>query len=585
MLGKKVIKSVWETIPKKEQNTLRKFTILQSSLSSLDLITVLLLGSSATIAYRTVTKDYKPSKIELLISNFFHTNPNSIQVLLVLSILSIITLITKNLLGMFFSYKFLYTLSNLELKLSTKAFTNFIRSKPKIVYDLTPAEFQWMISTAPNRIISGFILPINNLFADLVSTFFLVTFAFLVSPVTTFVISFFSILFFLVYNRFIGIRTTKYGFISKSESIDLNNLTTSIFSGFKEVKIYGITKKIIQQFSAKRQIIANLSQKVQWINSLFKYVSELIIVIAGTLIMIIEIARTDLRHSITTLVIFLAIGFRLIPISQRLQAAFNSIRISSGMIDSFLKFNSILNKNINEIDFQDEQFEKEILTNESGVEVIFEDVTYEVENKTILQNVNLHIPAGECILIVGESGAGKTTIIDLIMGLNNPTHGNITLKQNGKMIDVKKSIFCGYSTQIPLIVEGTLENNIKFFNSENINLTKSNLIEKLNLTELNQLQNRTASENFIEKNNDFSGGEKIRIGVARTILSNKPLLIFDEPTNSLDFQNRKKVIDSIREFSTNHNSTIFIVAHNPEEFDFASKIINIKNANVDVSII
>jgi ABC-type transport system involved in cytochrome bd biosynthesis fused ATPase/permease subunit len=106
------------------------------------------------------------------------------------------------------------------------------------------------------------------------------------------------------------------------------------------------------------------------------------------------------------------------------------------------------------------------------------------------------------------------------------------------------------------------------------------LLDKFNLSKLEKNQNRIESDNFVEKNNDFSGGEKIRIGVARALLSKRPLLIFDEPTNSLDLENRQQVIEAIKEIYETTNTTLIIVAHNPDEFNFANKILRIKNASV-----
>ena len=199
--------------------------------------------------------------------------------------------------------------------------------------------------------------------------------------------------------------------------------------------------------------------------------------------------------------------------------------------------------------------------------------------KIIFENINFKIKKGQKISIIGETGSGKTTLIDLISGLIKPTKGKITVDgsiiSNGDCINWWKKI--SYMPQNPFIFNDTIYNNISLF--EEPSKEKFDLIEKfIEIVELKQfLKLKKLDDILISDGLDISGGEKQRIGIARALFADSDL-IFDESTSALDKNTEKNIIDNILNFDK--RKTIIFVTHKNYPLLKSDKIFEIRNKNI-----
>lgn len=210
----------------------------------------------------------------------------------------------------------------------------------------------------------------------------------------------------------------------------------------------------------------------------------------------------------------------------------------------------------------------------------FSNVSFSyVEEKNILENINFSINKGEKIALVGETGAGKTTIINLILGFYKINSGNIMF--DGKNIDdislesLRKNI--SFIQQKPYVFNDTIKRNI-IVNNES-NLSDEKIIDILKLVDLyNKVTNFKNGIYECVNDNSFSKGEKQLLAFARAIAKETSIYIFDEPTSNVDIENEKKIKKIINDVLK--NATIIIIAHRPATIDNVDRVFRVKNKKV-----
>ena len=210
----------------------------------------------------------------------------------------------------------------------------------------------------------------------------------------------------------------------------------------------------------------------------------------------------------------------------------------------------------------------------------FSNVSFSyVEEKNILENINFSINKGEKIALVGETGAGKTTIINLILGFYKINSGNIMF--DGKNIDdislesLRKNI--SFIQQNPYVFNDTIKRNI-IVNNES-NLSDEKIIDILKLVGLyNKVINFKDGIYECVNDNSFSKGEKQLLAFARAIAKETSIYVFDEPTSNVDVESEiqlKKVIDNLSK-----DSTVIIIAHRPATIENVDKVLKVENGKV-----
>ena len=267
--------------------------------------------------------------------------------------------------------------------------------------------------------------------------------------------------------------------------------------------------------------------------------------------------------------------YRIIPSVLRIVRALQTLNYDTPVIDQLLL--SLKQKS-------DEEFKKKYqnLNFLKKISVQNLSFTYSKNQKKIINEVNLEIKKGDRIGIIGKSGIGKSTLVDLILGLLNPTKGNILV--DGK--DIKENLkgwrdLIGYVPQKINVIDGSLRDNIIFgFNS----LENSEIVIKLNkiikITELEDfIKNSKNGIHTIvgDKGLDLSGGQLQRLAIARALFKSPEILILDESTNALDEITEKKIIKNLIENKGEQNQSIIMISHNRELLKFCDRIYEIKN--------
>jgi ABC-type bacteriocin/lantibiotic exporter with double-glycine peptidase domain len=214
--------------------------------------------------------------------------------------------------------------------------------------------------------------------------------------------------------------------------------------------------------------------------------------------------------------------------------------------------------------------------------LVLDNVSYAYPNSDIqsLKNINLRIDKGDFIGLVGPSGAGKTTLVDLMLGFLKPSSGLIQFNQ----VDAHKEInkwrsYCAYLPQEIFLIDGTLEQNITL---ERTKVDSRHLASALKLSKLESLVNDLPNgldTSMGDKGVRLSGGQKQRVAIARSIYNKREVLILDESTSALDSETEKAVIEEI--LTLRNEKTIIAIAHRVSTLKECNKIFRMNDGRIE----
>ena len=330
------------------------------------------------------------------------------------------------------------------------------------------------------------------------------------------------------------------------------------FNASKEVKVGGLEQSFTQRFSESAEIYAKTSTSADVIKQLPRFFLEGI-VFGGIMIIILYImAQTgNFNTALPIVSLYVFAGYRLMPALQQIYASLTILKFVEPSLDKLYEDVKKLKP------FIENQNQGVLPFNEA---IVLKNIHYNYPNttRTTLKNINLTIPAKSTVGFVGSTGCGKTTTMDIILGLLEAQKG--TLEIDGKVITKKNSRSwqrsIGYVPQYIHLSDDTVESNIAFgIETKNINLEsvkKASKIANLHefvLEELPDKYQTIIGEDGIR----LSGGQRQRIGIARALYHNPKVLILDEATSALDNETEKVVMEAIS--NLNKNMTIILIAH------------------------
>jgi ATP-binding cassette, subfamily B, bacterial PglK len=331
----------------------------------------------------------------------------------------------------------------------------------------------------------------------------------------------------------------------------------------RETKILNREKYLIDIFKSQVDEVERHSFFLHFLSQTPRLFLEFIAIFAVSLIAIIFVLIDLTSEQILPIISLLAVcSVRLIPAFNMIVSSLSSrmfLLASLKIVSSAIK-NTQTEKNFHDIDDSENILKNDFFKNA----IILKDVTFshQSSNKKILEEISLNVKQGQKIGIIGKSGAGKSTLIDLILGLINPETGKILI-DNEELKDNIQSWqrLIGYVPQDIYLLDDTIKNNIAFgLDKKDIN--NDAVSKSLKLAKLNDFVNSLPDkENTMVGNRGIkvSGGQKQRIGIARALYNNPKILIFDEATSSLDFENERQIMDEV--YNVSKERTLFIITH------------------------
>lgn len=511
--------------------------------------------------------DFKEKISEFYFLNFIEDLNNQDYIILSLLVISFIFLL-KFIFLTALNYKQNKFLFYLNSKISIKIFENILNLD---YLDFKKRELSEMLKNITadvnhfNLFLTAGITFIIEFFMSIVILIILL----IVEPVgTLLVFGFFS----LITIVFLGLTKkliTRLG-KSRSESEGLIfKYISEALNSFKEININRSNNFFTKKYSIIRNNYGTISAKNSTINNFPRLYLEFTGVIAiSAFILFLNIVTEDLSSFIGKTVIFIAGSFKLIPSINRMISSLTQMKFFRASLDVVISNykQAAKNKPLDNHEFllQDE--------------IYFSNISLKYGLKEVFSNVNLSIKKGEIIGVLGQSGSGKSTFLDLFTGLLSPSSGVIKIdgvKRNLTTQNWRKMI--SYVDQNSFLFNESIVDNILFGKEKSDeNISKINLILKsLNLKSFLDDHDPVGSNG-----NRLSGGQKQRISIARAMFKDKDILLFDEPTSSLDNQTERFFIDFLSKFKG--VKTIVIVSHKKSTLNFCDKIFEIIDNKINV---
>ena len=544
-------------------------------LGLLDLVGVILLGTVGTLAFKSISDDSRPTKLELFLGNLIPGEISTENLILILGIAAILVLAAKTISQAIMNYKLAKFQARIETEIALKAFRRIIMSKASEFNSNKYSDYQYALTVGANRFVNGIIGSVIAFSSDTITTLIMAGFAFYASPIAFLAAFLIFLITYLLINGPIHDRSKSYGEEAAKIYVSMSEHILENFKGIKEISVYGKGDKLSQEFNQEKARSSILNQKMLWISSVTRYFLEISILVSAMGIVGVLLLTSDIRRSITVLVIFMAIGFRLIPNIQRMQNSLVTIRIAEGTTKGLM---SILDSGDKENEIGMQRHSISTGFDSMNIQNVFFDYP---DSSGALCDISFRLSKNKCLAIVGESGSGKTTLADLIAGINSPSSGTIIFEKIGSPDNSPKiAPTIAYVSQNSSLFGDDVYENIAF-GSNDIIIDKDrieSILSNLNLIDLLTDSETTGLRLIRSDGTNLSGGERQRIAIARSEYADTQIVVFDEPTSSLDETNREKVIDYIKRIR-NHK-TIIIVTHTLELLEYCDSVLQLENGQI-----
>ena len=364
----------------------------------------------------------------------------------------------------------------------------------------------------------------------------------------------------------------KTSFLNQEKIAELISLIDQNISGIKIIKAFNKENFVLKIFNAENEKQKNIANKVLWKKDLSSPMSEALSTI--TMVIIIWVGGSMVLNDSFQAESF--IGFtimfsQIIPPTKSLTSSIYSIKKGAAALN---RINELLN-------YKEEKTSRKLETiNTFKDKILFSNVNFSYENQNVLKNISFSIKKGEKIGIVGESGCGKTTIIDLLLNFHSINSGSIKIDSeniNNQNLSKLRSLF-GLVSQDVFLFNDSIINNISFGNASTDLEKIVGSSKKANAHQfISKLEN---GYNTLIKNQgkNLSAGEKQRISIARALFGNYPILIFDEATSSLDSKSSKHIQDTIN--SIGKDKTCIIITHKLQSIKNLDRIFVMKDGEI-----
>lgn len=415
----------------------------------------------------------------------------------------------------------------------------------------------------------GLLVALLTFFSELIVAGMLIIAVFIITPIVTFAVAVVLLVLVLLIYRVLNPIFRKAGKETQISTAGMNKWLLQSIQGIKEIKVSAKEEFFQKNYSYFGTRYINAIRRNRILELCPKFLIEAVSM--STMFMVVASLIYTGSNMETVIPILSAVAMaamRLMPSVNRITACLSAIAHEEPMLDQLLE-------NLSDVNGEKESCKPESVShfnrNGKGMparrfhdKIVFHKVTYHYPESEayVLQGASMTIRKGEAIGIVGASGAGKTTAVDIIMGLLHPEEGGIYIDgisiQDG-LHDWLQQI--GYIPQMIFMLDGTIKENVAFGIDDN-EVSEEQVWRALKEASLDGFV-KTLPEGIRteigERGIRLSGGQRQRIGIARALYQNPEILVFDEATSALDHETEASIMESIN--SLQGQKTMIIIAH------------------------
>ena len=512
---------------------------------------------------------------------FTHIHLNGIeQYLVVLSALIAVIYLVKNIYLSFLQNVILSFSYTTRMNLATRLLTTYMNEPYTFHLSKNIAEMQRCLQSDTSQFMS-LINSCLQLTVEMVTCLALAAYLFHTSHSITVVIGVLLLLciglFFMISKKV----SSRLGRQNENYNAKLFQWINQSLGGIKELKILQREEYFIDSYKTNYKKLIWGARVNELIAALPKYIVETVAMVGLVFAIIIKLlfGHGALETFIPQIAVFAVAAFRLLPSVGRVNAYINSIMYNKASLDMIYDdLKEIDSEPVQEIEWQEKK-EKWIFT--KGVTVEHVSYHYPDSDVEVLHDISLEIPKGKTVALIGPSGAGKTTLADIILGLLPPISGVIRMDQHNVYENLRSwREKLGYIPQSIYLSDDTIRNNVAFgiYEAQIDDNAIWKALEKAQLKEFVQGLENGLDTYVGDRGVRLSGGQRQRIGIARALYHDPEILVLDEATSALDSSTEQAVMESIE--SLQGLKTMIIIAHRLTTIKNADLVYEVSGGNV-----
>jgi len=555
------IKKVISLLENKDRRKLLLVLVVNTFLAFLDLLGVALIGATSAILVRGLQGQNVGDQVSsfLMFLNIEELQQRDLLILLGSS--AIFFFIMKTILSVYFLRRTLRYMSVRNAQISSSLVSKMLNRPVEKIFSKSIQYQIYNVTRGVERLVGGAVTSLVVIASDLVLLLVILIGLMLVDPVTSigtfFVFTGIGFLLYFLLHKRVATLNSKF----THESIYFNQKISEGINSFRDLFIKGGREFYVNEIRKTKMKLASYEAEIKFLPNISKYTIEISVILGITVVAGVQFYLFDSNRAIAVISVFLAASTRIAPAIIRLQQ--NVITVKASLSGAQPTFELIEELNgIREL----EKSETLMTTNHKdfspGVNLKNLKFTYSDAINETIQDISIEISEGKFIAFVGPSGGGKSTLVDLVLGLLAPSSGSITISGLTPVDTIKKwpgSI--GYVPQDVFIENSTVKENICLgFNPE---LVADDLVwQALELADLSDFVKGLEGQlsyRISDAGKNLSGGQRQRLGIARALLTKPKIVIFDEATSALDAETENRVSESILKLTG--ECTVIFIAH------------------------
>jgi ABC-type bacteriocin/lantibiotic exporter with double-glycine peptidase domain len=566
------VEMIWSVIESKSKVNIYYIILLLITSAFLEVITI---GAVVPLMYILMEINQNNSKnyfVVYLIKNFPNMPSETIAVMVGLTfvVLVIINLVTKN----YLLIVQVRTSMNIGRDLSVKAFDKIMRKNYEFHINSNSGEIQSLISKS-YQLIYNFIQPIINIISNIVIMAFIIMGLLIINTIATLLVILSLISVYALINFYTIERTLAD---SKSAAMlqgKVNTIIIESLGGIRDIILNGNYNLHIEKYKCELDKLQKIYGRLQIISNIPKSSIETFGILTLLIVAYFFAKNNDFTNVIPMIGMFALAAQRILPLAQGVYSGMLQIGGNNGNINDALKV--IMHPDLN-------NGKRKRIVFSKNIEFKSVHFKYITRNIDILQNINFRINSGDKVGVVGKTGSGKSTLIDLLMGLIKPIKGGIYV-DGIELVDENRTSWMMLISHVPqsiFLINGTISENICIDQNNEVNdaeKIKKSAIDSCIHDDIMKMPDGYATR-VGERGLLLSGGQIQRIGIARALFKRRPIIVLDEATSALDEETERKIIDNIKKNYV--NTTILIISHRQSTLTNCDKIIHLQNGTVNL---
>ncbi|MBS4209146.1 ABC transporter ATP-binding protein [Bacillus sp. FJAT-50079] len=525
------------------------------------------IGIGLIVPFIGIVTNPKIIQEQAILANLYEKfNFQSTTAFMVFSVLMLLSIfVLKNLYLLLFHYAQYRVILNQQVKLSRNLLKEYLTKPYTFHLQRNTADLLRNVNGEVSKVFQGIILSTFQLLTEALVIICILLLLLVTAPqatlTATLLLSGSVILFFKLFRK----KISKLGEEQQKVSGTMIKWVNQGLGAAKEVKVSGKERFFVDAYTKQSQIKANNSRYIKMLDQVPRlFVETLLVSVVLITMLLIIFQGTNTTQLVSTMALFAMAAFRLMPSINRVVAMITMIRYSQPALsviyeDLYLDKEKSLNQNENQ--------KSEVINNGNRIftnSIKLKEVSfrYPGQKEYSVKDVSLTIPIGQSVAFIGESGAGKTTIVDIILGLFQPERGQILV--DDKNLYEQKSLWqqkIGYIPQSIFLSDDTIRGNVAFgIDLEIIDDDEVwRALEQAQLKEFVKTLPDKLDTTVGERGVRLSGGQRQRIGIARALYHNPEILFMDEATSALDNETEKEIMKAID--GLKGDKTLIIIAH------------------------